>query len=80
LGDKFQQNALALYNKYFPIEIDAALTIEQKLPYMLEWYEKNHVNMIECSSLCRADIYEKSLSDSVIFRECAVDTIKYAKR
>ncbi|XP_035997729.1 7-methylguanosine phosphate-specific 5'-nucleotidase isoform X2 [Fundulus heteroclitus] len=36
-----------LLNKYYPIEIDARLSPEEKLPYMVEWWTKVHELLIE---------------------------------
>ncbi|KAM4526779.1 7-methylguanosine phosphate-specific 5'-nucleotidase-like isoform 2-T3 [Fundulus diaphanus] len=36
-----------LLNKYYPIEIDASLSPEEKLPYMVEWWTKVHELLIQ---------------------------------
>lgn len=32
----------ALLDKYYPIEIDASLSVEEKLPHMVDWWTKAH--------------------------------------
>nr|XP_015818581.2 7-methylguanosine phosphate-specific 5'-nucleotidase [Nothobranchius furzeri] len=36
-----------LFNKYYPIEIDAHLSTEEKLPLMVEWWTKVHELLIQ---------------------------------
>jgi len=37
LPDDIKANIIALKQKYYPIEVDPNLTIEEKCPYMVEW-------------------------------------------
>ncbi|KAG7265288.1 hypothetical protein CRUP_005266 [Coryphaenoides rupestris] len=39
--------ASKLQNKYYPIEIDPQLTMEEKYPFMVEWYFKSHTLLVE---------------------------------
>ncbi len=41
-SEEFAAAAKANTEKYFPIEIDPKLTVEEKVPFMREWYGKNH--------------------------------------
>ncbi|XP_035991302.1 cytosolic 5'-nucleotidase 3 isoform X1 [Fundulus heteroclitus] len=45
--DECRQKLLQLRNKYYPIEIDPYLTIEDKYPFMVEWYFKAHSLLVE---------------------------------
>ncbi|XP_061611592.1 7-methylguanosine phosphate-specific 5'-nucleotidase-like isoform X1 [Phyllopteryx taeniolatus] len=36
-----------LLNTYYPIEIDASRTVEEKLPFMVEWWTKVHHLLVE---------------------------------
>ncbi|XP_077407951.1 7-methylguanosine phosphate-specific 5'-nucleotidase-like [Vanacampus margaritifer] len=36
-----------LLNTYYPIEIDASRTVEEKLPFMVEWWTKVHNLLVE---------------------------------
>ncbi|XP_075941105.1 cytosolic 5'-nucleotidase 3-like [Anarhichas minor] len=38
---------LHLKNKSYPIEVDPHLTIEEKCPFMVEWYFKSHTLLVE---------------------------------
>ena len=38
----FREKTRVLYNKYYPMEISHSLTEEERLPFMVEWYEKSH--------------------------------------
>uniref|UniRef100_A0A667Y9R0 5'-nucleotidase n=1 Tax=Myripristis murdjan TaxID=586833 RepID=A0A667Y9R0_9TELE len=42
-----RQMLLQLKNKYYPIEIDPHLTMEEKYPFMVEWYFKSHTLLVE---------------------------------
>ena len=37
-----------MFEKFYPIEIDPHLTVEEKLPHMLEWYDEGHELMLQC--------------------------------
>jgi len=37
LPSELKAKVIGLKNKYYPIEIDPKLTIEEKCPYMVEW-------------------------------------------
>ncbi|KAI3361540.1 hypothetical protein L3Q82_012962, partial [Scortum barcoo] len=45
--DECRQKLLQLKNKYYPIEIDPYLTMEEKYPFMVEWYFKSHSLLVE---------------------------------
>ncbi len=40
MPEGFKSVTTGLRDKYYPIEIDHKLTIEEKIPFMLEWYEQ----------------------------------------
>ena len=37
LPDKYRQGAYDLKSKYYPIEIDPNVTLQEKIPLMVEW-------------------------------------------
>jgi len=37
LPSDFKTRATGLKNKYYPVEVDPKLTIEEKCPHMVEW-------------------------------------------
>ncbi|XP_001506646.1 cytosolic 5'-nucleotidase 3A isoform X1 [Ornithorhynchus anatinus] len=45
--DDCRKKLLQLKEKYYAIEIDPDLTIEEKFPYMVEWYTKSHGLLVE---------------------------------
>ncbi|XP_071417493.1 cytosolic 5'-nucleotidase 3A isoform X4 [Pithys albifrons albifrons] len=47
ITDECRKKLLQLKETYYAIEIDPALTIEEKYPYMVEWYHKSHALLIE---------------------------------
>ncbi|XP_054999653.1 cytosolic 5'-nucleotidase 3A isoform X3 [Sorex araneus] len=46
-GGAAKLQLLELKEKYYAIEIDPHLTIEQKCPYIVEWYTKSHSLLVE---------------------------------
>ncbi|KAG6619588.1 CAMK/CAMKL/AMPK protein kinase [Phytophthora cinnamomi] len=47
LGPDAEDVAREIFEKYYPIEQSATLTMEEKLPFMIEWWTKTHELMIE---------------------------------
>ncbi|XP_053117605.1 cytosolic 5'-nucleotidase 3A isoform X2 [Hemicordylus capensis] len=47
ITDECRKKLLQLKEIYYAIEIDPSLTIEEKYPYMVEWYNKSHALLIE---------------------------------
>ncbi|KAK1173468.1 cytosolic 5'-nucleotidase 3A isoform X3 [Acipenser oxyrinchus oxyrinchus] len=45
--EECRKKLLKLKDTYYPIEIDPNLTIEEKFPFMVEWYFKSHTLLIE---------------------------------
>ncbi|XP_076459315.1 cytosolic 5'-nucleotidase 3-like isoform X2 [Babylonia areolata] len=52
MSEEFKTKATALKNTYLPIEFDGTKTIEEKIPYMIEWWTKGHA-LITSSHLTR---------------------------
>ncbi|MGH0128452.1 UNVERIFIED_CONTAM: hypothetical protein FKN15_009241 [Acipenser sinensis] len=46
-GGAAKLQLLQLKDTYYPIEIDPNLTIEEKFPFIVEWYFKSHTLLIE---------------------------------
>ncbi|KAK7861964.1 hypothetical protein R5R35_006331 [Gryllus longicercus] len=40
LPQNYREQSQALFNQYRPIEIDPEMSVEEKIPHMVEWYEK----------------------------------------
>lgn len=45
--DDCRQKLVQLKNQYYPIEIDPQLSMEEKFPFMVEWYFKSHSLLVE---------------------------------
>uniref|UniRef100_A0AAV2L1U5 5'-nucleotidase n=1 Tax=Knipowitschia caucasica TaxID=637954 RepID=A0AAV2L1U5_KNICA len=45
--DECRQKLVQLKNQYYPIEIDPQLSMEDKFPFMVEWYFKSHSLLVE---------------------------------
>lgn len=45
--DECRQKLVQLKNQYYPIEIDPQLSMEEKYPFMVEWYFKSHSLLVE---------------------------------
>ncbi|KAM3859948.1 7-methylguanosine phosphate-specific 5'-nucleotidase-like [Diretmus argenteus] len=51
-----------LFNTYYPIEIDASWTVEEKLPLMVEWWTKVHELLIQ--QKIRKDMLAQTVKES----------------
>nr|ACO10818.1 Cytosolic 5-nucleotidase III-like protein A [Caligus rogercresseyi] len=60
--DSFREKCLALFNKYHPYEVDPSLTVEEKTPFIAEWYTK----LIELITvyITDAELVKKALDGS----------------
>ncbi|XP_023606809.1 cytosolic 5'-nucleotidase 3A isoform X1 [Myotis lucifugus] len=47
VSDECRKKLLELKEKFYAIETDPLLTVEQKNPYMVEWYTKSHRLLVE---------------------------------
>lgn len=47
VSDECRKKLLQLKEKYYAIEIDPRLTVEEKFPHMEEWYTKSHSLLVE---------------------------------
>ncbi|OBS76105.1 hypothetical protein A6R68_17441 [Neotoma lepida] len=45
--DECRRKLLQLKERYYAIEVDPDLTVEEKFPYMVEWYTKSHGLLVE---------------------------------
>ncbi|XP_048846784.1 7-methylguanosine phosphate-specific 5'-nucleotidase-like isoform X2 [Brienomyrus brachyistius] len=51
-----------LLDKYYPIEFDASLTVEEKVPHMVDWWTKAHKLLIE--QKIQKDLLARAVKDS----------------
>ncbi|TPP53224.1 5'-nucleotidase [Fasciola gigantica] len=59
----------ALTERYFPIEFDPALPVEDKIPHMIDWWSTAHQIIVDCR------LHRKALEKTV--RECNL-VLRYA--
>ncbi|XP_008434864.1 7-methylguanosine phosphate-specific 5'-nucleotidase A-like [Poecilia reticulata] len=57
-----------LFNTYYPIEIDASLSPEEKLPYMVEWWTKVHDLLIQ-QRIRKAELARAVRESNAVLRE-----------
>ncbi|XP_031808773.1 cytosolic 5'-nucleotidase 3A [Sarcophilus harrisii] len=66
--DECRKKLLQLKEKYYAIEIDPVLTIEEKYPYMVEWYTKSHTLLVE-QALPKSKIGEVVKESDVMLKD-----------
>eukprot|EP00301_Raphidiophrys_heterophryoidea_P004744 c12039_g1_i1.p1 GENE.c12039_g1_i1~~c12039_g1_i1.p1 ORF type:complete len:317 (+),score=62.66 c12039_g1_i1:371-1321(+) len=44
---KFKENCKTYFDHYHPLEVSHTLTLEEKIPLMVEWYTKAHTDLLE---------------------------------
>lgn len=67
LPGEFNLIAKQIFDTYYPIEIDPSLTIEQKIPSMITWWNSTHANMI-ASGLTKAKLTAACQSSGISVR------------
>lgn len=50
----FKQRCKDLFEKYYPIEIDPHMSVEEKIPFMIQWYDGAH-KLMQDSNLNKQD-------------------------
>merc|ERR1712032_1425099 len=72
---RYEQKTKELLDKYYPIEIDPTIPIEEKIPLMKEWYGQVHEMMLE-EGVTAATI-QKSVEkcDNIALREGIADLV-----
>ncbi|KAI9490106.1 pyrimidine 5'-nucleotidase [Zychaea mexicana] len=73
MDPKFKITTDNLLNTYYPIEIHKEMTREQKLPYMIEWWQKAHAAM-SAQKITRDDIRGMAEETPVELRP-GIDTV-----
>jgi HAD superfamily hydrolase (TIGR01544 family) len=51
VSEEYRKLAGGLLHYYYPIETSSSLSVEQKIPHMLEWVNRAHELMVERSGL-----------------------------
>lgn len=65
--EDMRREAWELFAKYHPIEVDPNLTFEEKVPFMVEWYEKSHCCMIEAQPPIHKSSIQQMVAESKAF-------------
>uniref|UniRef100_A0A8D1KHS5 5'-nucleotidase n=1 Tax=Sus scrofa TaxID=9823 RepID=A0A8D1KHS5_PIG len=68
ITDECREKLLQLKEKYYAIEIDPVLTVEEKYPYIVEWYTKSHGLLIE-QALPKAKLKEIVEESDIMLKE-----------
>ncbi|XP_012576282.1 PREDICTED: cytosolic 5'-nucleotidase 3A isoform X2 [Condylura cristata] len=68
VSDECRQKLLKLKEKYYAIEIDPDLTVEEKYPYMVEWYTKSHGLLVE-QAIPKAKLREIVAESDIMLKE-----------
>lgn len=68
VSDECRQKLLELKEKYYAIEIDPDLTVEEKFPYMVEWYTKSHGLLVE-QAIPKARLREIVAESDIMLKE-----------
>ncbi|KAI3639842.1 hypothetical protein MIR68_002156 [Amoeboaphelidium protococcarum] len=58
----------ATFDKYFPIEISTKMTMEQKIPHMVQWWKEAHEQILSLQ-FTRGHLEEMTAEQGVSFRE-----------
>jgi len=46
VSEAYHKKTWDMYHHYQPMEVDTSMSIQDKIPYMIEWYEKSHGSMV----------------------------------
>lgn len=80
VSDEYRKLATGLLHYYYPIEVSTTLTVEQKIPYMIEWVNRAHDLMVERSglrqSMIKLAVSEALESKNISFRDGVSDFLK----
>ncbi|XP_054581941.1 cytosolic 5'-nucleotidase 3A isoform X1 [Eptesicus fuscus] len=68
VSDECRKKLLELKEKFYAIETDPLLTVEEKFPYMVEWYTKSHRLLVE-QAIPRAKLKEIVAESDVMLKE-----------
>ncbi|KAF0362328.1 5-nucleotidase, cytosolic III [Gigaspora margarita] len=84
LTEEFKKETDKLCEDYYPIEIDKTLTKEEKIPYMIEWWEKAHelllgqrINKNDIKEMVAETPVEMRPGLDVLIRKCKDNDIPF---
>jgi len=68
MPEEFKKTGMALFHKYYPIEICHELTVDEKIPHMVEWYTQSQANIVK-AGFTKTRIREFVAGSTCILRE-----------
>ncbi|KAI9551378.1 hypothetical protein GHT06_021711 [Daphnia sinensis] len=75
LPEHFKVKSREMFNKYYPIEIDQNISVEEKIPLMIEWYDGAH-ELLENSNLFKHDFALMVKENPIEFRDGTLQFMK----
>ncbi|XP_046444083.1 cytosolic 5'-nucleotidase 3-like [Daphnia pulex] len=78
LPDHYKLKSKEMFNKYYPIEIDQHMSVEEKIPLMIEWYDGAH-ELLEHSNLYKHDFALMVKENPIEFRDGTLQFMKDLK-
>ena len=74
LCSTYKEKATELRSYYYPIEIDPDTTVEEKLPYMHDWYVRSSQLLVDTGNLKHQDITHIVQTSNVSIRYAKIGT------
>ncbi|OXA65068.1 cytosolic 5'-nucleotidase 3 [Folsomia candida] len=72
--EEFRRKTNALRDKYYPIEVDHEMTLQQKIPLMIEWYTQSQNVLVEYR-VTKSQIKEMVLKSRAFLRDGAKEVL-----
>lgn len=76
LSENYSIKAKELFNKYHPIEQSHELSVEEKIPYMLKWWQ-GQFNLLQEEKLNLKQLDSVAKSNKIKFREFVHETFEF---
>eukprot|EP00953_Heterococcus_sp_UTEX-ZZ885_P018632 10407-Heterococcus_DN1.PRE.2 len=68
LTDEYHDLSTSLHAKYYPLEVDRSLSLEERIKFMVEWVEQSHAAMLT-SGLTRSKLIAAVADATIAFRD-----------
>ncbi|CEP14137.1 hypothetical protein [Parasitella parasitica] len=75
---EYKKETTCIYNTYYPIEIDRTMTHDEKVPYMMDWWNKAHASLIK-HRLSKHDLAEMAAQVKLEMRSGIKDVLDRCK-
>lgn len=70
----YRERGIASVKKYYPIEIDPNMTVEEKIPLMIEWYNETHADLVS-TGVSRNDLVKIIKADRHVHLRLAMTIV-----